>query len=91
MKACLRGLSWMVSDVLNLLWPATIRQELAAVHDDVLWYRSRCEHLAGLITAEELARVEEQCEVLGPGDVAGAGVVDGLPSSPPAPHNSFRQ
>ena len=86
---CLRAVSWMVSDVLNLLWPATVRQELAAVRDSEAWYKSRCEELAGIITAEELARIEEEQEVLEPVSPAASagdrgGAVRGIPS-PPAP------
>ena len=71
MRSVLRGLSWVVSDALNLLWPATIRQELAAVADDRDWWKSRAEFLSDYITAEELAQVEEEKEVLEAGDLYG--------------------
>ena len=49
-----------------------VREMVAAIADRD-WYRSRCEYLAGIITADELARIEEEQEVLEPGQVSPAG------------------
>lgn len=95
MRAVLRGLGWVLNELvpaqairvaLDRDYDRQVRKAAEAVADRD-WYKSRCEYLAAWISADELARIEEEQEVFEPVSPASdsGGAVRGIPSPPVPP------